>query len=230
MDPWFNVSHPSLEVQGVSTTRCPDEILCSESEVSDHLASLDVSKSSGHDGISARMLKSTAYSIVPSLTKLFNLLLRSNTIPSAWKKALIVPVPKNTGLTDPANYRPISLLPIVSKLLERHVYGIIMDHIHLHNPLAITQWGFLDGCSTVTALLCSTDEWFKALEGGLEVCAVFFDFWKAFDSVPHAPLMMKIYSLGLDENITQWLNNYLADRTQAVVVNGSDLEFRKAQH
>ena len=216
------MSHPPLEVHSVSTPPCPDELLCSESEVSDLLASLDVSKSSGHDGISARMLKSTAYSIAPSLTKLFNLSLQLNAIPSSWKKALVVPVPKNTGLTDPANYRPISLLPVVSKVLERHVYGIVMEHLHLHNPLASTQWGFLAGRSTVTALLSSTDDWFKALENGLEVCAVFFDFRKAFDSVPHVPLMEKVSLLGLDSNITQWLNNYLADRTQAVAVNGSE--------
>ena len=178
----FNTSHPPLEVQSVSTPRCPGEILCTESEVCDLLASLDVSKSSGDDGISARMLKSTACSIAPSLAKLFNLSLQLNTIPSAWKKAIVVPVPKNTGLTDPANYRPISLLPIVSKLLERHVYGIIMDYLRLHHPLATTQWGFLDGRSTVTALLNSTNDWFKALENGFEVCAVFFDFRKAFDS------------------------------------------------
>ena len=219
----FNASHPLLESQSASTSECPDEILCCESEVCDLLASLDVSKSSGHDGISARMLKSTAHSIAPSLTKLFNLLMQRNTLPSAWKKAIVVPIPKNTGLTDPANYRPISLLPIVSKVFERHVYGIIMDHLRLHNPLATTQWGFLIGRSTITALLSSTDEWFKALENGLEVCTVvFFDFRKAFDSVPHAPLMTKIQSLGLNENVTRWLNNYLADWTQAVVVNGSE--------
>ena len=125
----FNMSHPPLDVHSDSTQCCPDEILCSESEVCELLMSLDVSKSSGHDGISARMLKSTAYSIAPSLTKLFNLSLQLNLIPSVWNKAHVVPVPKNIGLTNPANYRPISLLPIVSKVLERHVYGILMDHL-----------------------------------------------------------------------------------------------------
>ena len=104
-------------------------------------------------GISARMLKSTACSIAPSLTKLFNLSLQLNTILLARKKAL-VPVPKNTGLTDPANYRPISLLQIVSKLLERHVYGILMDHLCLHHPFAtsysmgLPRWAFHCDCFT----------------------------------------------------------------------------------
>ena len=94
-----------------------------------------------------------------------------------------------------------------------------MDHLKLNYPLSAFQWGFLEGRSTVTALLHLTDQWFQALESGHDVCAV-FDFCKAFDSVPHLPLMAKIRALGLPENVTQWLNNYLADRFQGVVVNG----------
>ena len=125
-------------------------------------------------------------------------------------------------MKEPTNYRPISLLPIVSKLLERHVYNVIMNHLVHFNPLTMNQWGFLEGRSTVTSLLHVTDHWLKELEGGRDVCAVFFDFRKAFDSVPHQPLMSKICSLGLNGNIVTWLNNYLAKRTQAVVVNGSE--------
>ena len=102
-----------------SSVSYPEELLCTESGVYDLVASLDVSKASGQDGISARMLKATACSIAPSLTKLFNLSLQSSTIPSVWKKSLVVPIPKNSEMKDPTNYRPISLLPIVSKVLER---------------------------------------------------------------------------------------------------------------
>ena len=79
----------------------------------------------------------------------------------------------------------------------------------------------MKGRSTVTALLYCTNEWFKALENG-EVCAVFFDLRKAFDSVPHAPLLAKLDAVGLDVHIINWLHNYLADRTQAVVINGTE--------
>ena len=218
----FNNSHPPIQLQEVSRhPSCPEEILCSESEVGDLLAALDPSKASGKDDISAKMLKYTAYSIAPSITKLFNLSLTTGTIPSVWKKSLIVPIPKNQELSNPSNYRPVSLLPIVSKVLERHIFMIVMDHLKLNHPLSAFQWGFLEGRSTVTALLHLTDQWFQALESGHDVCAVFFDFRKAFDSVPHFPLMAKIRSLGLPESITRWLNNYLADRFQMVVVNGS---------
>ena len=64
------------------------------------------------------------------------------------------------------------------------------------------------------------NEWFKALENGKEICAVFF--WKAFDSVPHAPLLAKLNAVGLDKHIIKWLHNYLANQTQAVIINGSE--------
>ena len=96
-----------------------------------------------------------------------------------------------------------------------------MDHLRLYHPLSAFQWGFLEGRSTITALLHLTDQWFLALEVGHDVCAVFFDFRKAFDSVPHSPLMAKIRSLDLHESLVHWLNNYLANRSQVVIVNGS---------
>ena len=79
----------------------PEELLCTESGVYDLVASLDVSKASGQDGISVRVLKATACSIAPSITKLLNLSLQSGTIPSVWKKCFVVPIPKNSEMKDP---------------------------------------------------------------------------------------------------------------------------------
>ena len=94
--------------------------------------------------------------------------------------------------------------------MEQHVFMLIMDHLQRNQPLSAFQWGFLEGRSTVTALLHLTDQWLQALEVGNDVCAVFFDFRKAFDSVPHLPLMKKLRSLGLHDILIYWLNNYLA--------------------
>ena len=221
----FNRSHPPIQLQtnpADSTSGPIEDLLCSESEVCDMLAALDITKASGPDGISTRMLKYTAPNIAPSLTKLFNLSISTGNIPLAWKKSLIVPIPKGQELSSPSNYRPVSLLPIISKVLERHIYKVLLDHLQLNHPLSAFQWGFLEGRSTVAALLHLTDHWLQALEAGHDICAVFFDFRKAFDSVPHMPLMEKIYSLVPHEIICRWINNYLADRTQAVVVNGSE--------
>ena len=143
------------------------------------------------------MLKSTAPCIASSLTRLFNLSISAGIIPSSWKKSVVVPIPKCQQPSSPCNYRPVSLLPIVSKILERHIYMVINDHLEHNHPLLAFQWGFLDGRSTVTALLHLTNQWFQALEGGLDVGAVLLDFRKAFDSVSHSPLMSKIHLISM---------------------------------
>ena len=104
----------------VQATTCPDALLCSEEYVYNLICSLNVDKSSGPDGISVRMLKYMALSIVPSITRLFNLSIKSGTVPSIWKTAAVVPIPKgNHDHSSISNYRPISLLPILSKLFNR---------------------------------------------------------------------------------------------------------------
>jgi hypothetical protein len=86
----------------------------------------------------------------------------------------VVSIPKNQNVSDPSNYRPISLLPVLSKILECHVFMLIMDHLQRNQPLSAFQWGFLEGRSTVTALLHLTDQWLQALIGdrSQRVCSV----------------------------------------------------------
>ena len=97
----------------------PEEIFCTEEEVLDLLLTVDTSKATGSDGISGRMLKSITYYIAHGLTELFNLSIRAGRIPQQWKTSSVVPIPKSsTNIDDPHNYRPISLLPVFSKLLE----------------------------------------------------------------------------------------------------------------
>ena len=100
----------------------------------------------------------------------------------------------------------------------------INSHLSEHSPLANCQWGFQKGKSTVSALLHVTHDWFQHLERNHEVGAVFFDFHKAFDSVPHEPLLSKLKALNLTHNVYVWLHNYLAGRQQKVVLNGVSSE------
>ena len=112
-----------------------------------------VTKSTGVDDISARMLKYCAYySIAPSLTKLFNLSLISGTFPSEWKAARIVPIPKtDSPSVSASDYRPISILPVVSKVLERHVKEFIEEHVAENAPISKHQWGFMHHRSSTSA-------------------------------------------------------------------------------
>ena len=134
---------------------------------------------------------------------------------------MIAPIPKAAAKSsDPGNYRPISLTCILCKLLEKHIlYGLMYEYLSNHQELSDSQWGFRSGRSTVTALLSVTQEWLSALECGQELRAVFFDYQKAFDSVPHLPLLEKLESIDFN-HIRCWVTDYLTNRTQKVVVNG----------
>ena len=143
------------------------------------LASQDSSKATGPDKISALMFKMTASSIAPSITSLFNQSLKKGQVPMDWKLSHVVPIPKQSPANSPDKYRPVSLLSILSKVLERHVYNIIADYLDEIYPLTDYQWGFRAGRSTVGALLAATSHWFSLLEAGREVCAIFFDYCKA---------------------------------------------------
>ena len=223
----FNQSLPPLTAEDIENFQtcpdaCPEEFLCTEEEVLNLLTTLDTSKASGPDKISGRMLKSTASSIAPTVTKLFNQSIRNSVFPQLWKTAAVVPIPKSpSGKDSPRHYRPISLLSVLSKLMERHVYHLIADHCLDHELLSADQWGFRPGRSTVSALVCAVDDWLSELEGNGSVCCAFFDLQKAFDSVPHRALLDKLSSLGFDNFLLKWLCDYLTGRTQQVVVNGS---------
>jgi len=204
----------------VDSDQCPPELLCSEEEIMELLQTLDTSKASGLDDISTRMLKETASAIAPSLTTLFNYSVQNGVIPDEWKCSNIVPIPKSSHKALACNYRQISLLSTVSKILEKHIYNLVFAHVETSCPLSPSQWGFLPGRSTGSALLTVTDECHRILEQSVEVGAIFLDIKKAFDTVPHRPLLNKLSDMGLHPHILQWLGSYLQNRLQRVVVNG----------
>ena len=113
---------------------------------------------------------------------------------------------------------------MISKILERHICDILLDHLQSLNFISDKQWGFLEGQSTVTALIECTDDWLKELEIGNDVCAIFFDLHKVFNSVPHKPLLQKLSKLNLDDCILSWLHDYLCNRQQVVIVDGDESE------
>ena len=127
-------------------------------------------------------------------------------------------------MSSPTNYRPISILPILSKVLERHISGQIMNHLESVSPISSNQWGSLPGRSTTSALLSITNDCLQALDRGYEVFTIVFDIRKAFDSVPHRALLNKLRELQLNEYLLHWLHGYLSGRKQVVVVGGETSE------
>ena len=194
---------------------------CVSDEVCAALKNLKTHTATGADGITSWMLKSFAAEIAPSIASLFNLSISSGKVPAAWKCSNIVPIPKDNSKANNVHfYRPISLLPIISKVLERHIYTHLLEFVNSGNLLSDQQFGFRKGRSTVVPLLLSTHQWHSYLEKKQKVACVFFDIKKAFDSVPQQALLNKLYHLCIPKPLFVWLTNYLRLRFQRVVLKG----------
>ena len=165
-------------------------------------------------------------SITPAVTQLFNISIRLGEVPNEWKIARVSPIPKSNNHSDPANHRPMSLLSVLSKLLEKHIRNLLIGHFEEHYPLSAQQWGFSSGRSTTGALLAATDQWHKLLDSGLDICTMFFDYSKAFDTVPHRLLLQKLKDVNVHPHILKWIMHYLFKRSQYVCVSGSSSETR----
>ena len=201
----------------ISSSQLSD-ITVSEEEVAKHLYHLDPSKATGPDGIPGRILKECSAVIAPSLCSLFNHSLRTGTVPSEWKSANVTPVHKKEKKELATNYRPISLLSIISKVLERCVCIRFYDHVRV--MINDAQHGFLHGRSCVTQLLTTLHRIGQLLDNNIQTDVIFLDFAKAFDSVDHNILLMKLRMYGISGNLYDWFCSYLCGRTQRVVVEG----------
>ena len=197
-----------------------NEIHITEGEVLDILKTLNVSKASGPDGISPRMLKEAAPCIADPLAKLFNLSLTLNKFPNDWKKANVLPLHKKGPENACENYRPISLLNVVGKVFEKIIFKHIYNFFLQNQVITPFQSGFVRGDSTVNQLLYLYQQFAKALDEQKEVRIVFFDITKAFDKVWHEGLMVKLKKAGISGSLLEWLKDYLMNRNQRVVLNG----------
>jgi hypothetical protein len=182
---------------------------------------INPTKASGPDLINPRLLKEAAPIIKHPLCKLFNLSLRIASYPSQWKRANITPIFKSNKQNDVINYRPISLLSVISKCMEHCVYKHIHNHL-LDNDILTTQFGFTKGDSADKQLINITNDFGKALDSGKEVRVVFCGISKAFDIVWHKGLIHKLKQSAISGNLLKWFQNYLYGREQMVVINGSN--------
>ena len=127
--------------------------------------------------------------------------------------------------TEKSNYRPISVLPVISRLFEKIVYDQLYQHMEKNNLFSSDQSGFLRLHSTLTCLLKNTDDWYSGLDLGQLVGLVFIDLKKAFDTVDHEILCKKLHVYGAQDHVLEWFRSYLSCRKQYCRVNGvtSDL-------
>ena len=189
-----------------------------EQNVERVLRNLDNDKAHGPDGIPARLLTETAAEISPSICALFNKSVRTGVVPDEWKLANIVPVHKKRDREHAENYRPISLLPLVSKVFERCIFNSIKYHVFRQiNPC---QHGFVAGRSCVTQLIEVLEQIGRVLDRGKQIDVIYLDMSKVFDKVSHTRFLSRLRDFGFGGNILKWFSSYLENRYQQTIASG----------
>lgn len=183
-----------------------------------------MNKAGGPDQISSWFLKTTADEIAPFLQKLSMTSLQSGTIPQDWKKANIHAIFKKGDKSTASNYRPISLTSIICKLMEHILFRHIMVHFQEHNILSNIQHGFRKGHSCDSQLITVVEDLAKNLDNGCQTDVILLDFAKAFDRVAHQRLLLKLKFYGIQGQVYSWIETWLTNRKQTVVVEGSSSE------
>ena len=213
-------SHTTLPAAKFITEGRLTSIRLSEKEVQDILVTLKPAKAPGPDGISPHVLKLTAKTISKPLTNLFNVSLQHGIFPDTWKQANVIPIFKKGDKSSPNNYRPVSLLSSVGKVMEKCIFKHMYNYFRDNDLIYKFQSGFLPGCSTTHHLVHLYHSISEAFDKGSKVQMVFGDISKAFDKVWHAGLLFKLKNMGVTEELLAWIRNYLCDRKQRVVLQG----------
>ncbi|KAK7105260.1 hypothetical protein V1264_016666 [Littorina saxatilis] len=191
------------------------------SKVKTLLEKLNPNKALGPDGISPFILKQLADVLAYPISKIFTLSMDEGVLPEDWRTANVSPIFKKGSKQEPGNYRPVSLTCILCKVMEKLVRSSITQHLEENDLISREQHGFVKGRSCVTHLLEVLDDWTSAMEDGSCIDAIYMDFKKAFDTVPHGRLLSKLKAIGLQGKLLNWIQAFLSNRHQQVVVNGS---------
>ena len=185
------------------------------------IRSLDPSKATGPDGIPVVVLQRCCPEISSILSKLFNKLLTQSCFPSCWKVPNVIAAFKNSGdRSDSGNYRPISLLPIISKVFESLMASSIIRHMDSLKLFSDCQYGFRSSRSTADVLTVISERLSRVLEAGGRGRAVALDISKAFDKVWHAGLLHKLRGYGISGNLLDIIQSFLSNRQLKVVLDG----------
>jgi hypothetical protein len=207
LDPIPNV--PELNLQNVT----PEYI-------TKIVKSLAAKSSMDMDGVSSKMIKCIVNEIAVPLSHIFNLSLSSGVFPTKLKVSRVIPIYKSGNVLECDNYRPISLLSSISKVLEKIVAKKLLLHLQSNNLIYNYQFGFLPERSTEQNLLQVTNYITTALNEGMFCVGVFIDLRKAFDVCSHDILLKKLRGLGIVNNAYNWFCSYLSNRTQCVDIQG----------
>ena len=152
--------------------------------------------------------------MAPQLTAIINQCLVSVSFPTDWAKANVVPLPKKGDLQQIGNWRPISLLPIPSKVMERVIYTCVYQWLEENNKFTKFQYGFHSSRGTGDAIFSLVNDLYNARDRREIVASCFLDVWKAFDSAHHGEPITGLKTMGIPDLYSNWFIAYLENRSQ----------------
>ena len=199
--------------------RAEEDRPITDAEVWNVIRKLKPGKAPGIDEINNDFVKLAGFDIVPYLVHIFNTSIKAGKLPRIWKNAVVVPIYKGGGRAILGNYRPISLTSIICKIMERVLDMRIKEIMDMGEGLTEKQHGFRKEYSCESQLLGFQEDLASVLDKGGRVDAVFLDFRKAFDTVDHAILMLKLWRCLGNVKIVNWVGDFLRGRVQSVKVN-----------
>ncbi len=186
--------------------------------VSKVLSKMPSKYSCGPDGIPSIFYKQCQNVLAFPLSILFARSLATAEIPEIWKRTVVVPVYKKGNRSLPTNYRPVSLSCAIMLAFERCLKPSMVKHLEINKLLSDKQYGFRAGRSVEVQLLSTLNEWTLALDKGYCIDAIYTDFAKAFDTVSHSKLLIKLWGFGFRGILYDWLRSYLSGRKQLVKI------------
>ena len=190
---------------------------------------LQSNKASNDEYLNANILKNCKYSLCIPLTLLYNMSLNTGFVPDVFKTAKVIPLYKKGDNRIVSNYRPISLLSVFDKILEKIVYKRVYGFLQKHHILYKNQFGFRENFSTNLALLDVTDICYENLDKGNIVLGLYIDLQKAFDTVNHSILLQKLYHYGIRGSLWNWFKSYLSNRKQYTCIDKTKSSERPVQ-
>jgi len=204
-----------------------DEVIIEERMVMNKLLKMRSDKAMGADNVSPRLLAEIREEICHPLTVIFNKTLKAGCVPKDWKEANVCPIFKKGSRSQPGNYRPVSLTSQICKLCESVLRDTMVEYLESNGLIRDSQHGFRRGRSCLTNLLIFLDKVTRAADEGHDVDAIYLDFAKAFDKVPHQRLLVKLRNLGIGGSLLSWIKDWLDGRRQRVYVGGRGSGWRR---
>ena len=227
-DYFINVGKTGTPMQTAMVNHTPNSVEGPQLEALDRLLENDVykvvqginiSKSSGLENISSFIVKEAFKILITKVTYMYNLSISASKFPTVWKQALVVPIPKVGNSTMVKNYRPISLLPLPGKILEKLIHQQLSNYLEGEALLTDKQHGFRKKHSTIHSVAQLSDYISKKMDSRTPTLAAYVDFKKAFDCVQHPVLLARLSNMGVGSSIIKWVESYLSNREQKVLAN-----------